>query len=108
MIILKVKRFNDFTCVCPVRIRIEVKETNKEIPSINIFKHDKESNNFIEVDIAGYNDYCMYSSHVVEKGFLKPDNANKFVADIIANIKEEVNKHKGYHWEEESEEIIEI
>jgi len=108
MIILTVKKFNDFTQVCPVIARIEVTETNQEIPTSNIFQHDKESNNFIKVDLSCEDTQYEYTSYCVEEGFLSPESANDFIEKILNDIKTEVAKHRGQKWEQEEEYQIEI
>jgi len=86
---LIVKKFNDFTQVCPVIARIEVEETNQEIPTTNIFRLDSESNNFMKVDLSGDDDQYFYSSYAVEEGFLNPESTNNFIERVLAEIKEE-------------------
>jgi len=108
MIKLTVKKLNDFTNVCPVIARIEVTETNQEIPTTNIFRHDRESNNFMKVDLSGDNDQYHYSSYAVEEGFMSPEGANEFIEKTLEEIREEVNRHRGCQWDEESEYIVKI
>ena len=108
MIKLTVKKFNDFTKVCPVIARIEVEETNQEIPSINIFKHDRESNNYLGLDLSGEDGQYEYCSYCVEEGFLSPEKAEVFIENVLAEIKTEIAKHRGYKWEQEEEYTVEI
>jgi len=108
MIKLTVKKFNDFTNVNPVIARIEVESTNQEIPSINIFKHDRESNNYLGLDLSGKDGHYEYVSYCVEEGFLNPESANEFIERILTEIKEEVAKHRGQKWEKEEEYTVEI
>ena len=108
MIELTVKKFNDFTRVCPVVARIEVKEINQDIPSINIFRHDVDSQNFMKVDISGDDGQYHYSTYYVEEGFLTPEEAEVFIKKTLSEIREEVNRHRGSQWENEEEYIVEI
>ena len=108
MIKLTVKKFNDFTQVCPVIARIEVEETNQEIPTMNIFRHDSESNDFMKVDLSGDNDQYYYSSYAIEEGFLTPEQAEEFIEKTLTEIKEEVAKHRGQKWNKEEEYTVEI
>ena len=108
MIKLTIKKFNDFTQVCPVIARIEVESTNQEIPSTNIFKHDRESNNYLGLDLSGEDGQYEYMSYNIEEGFLSPESAEAFIERILADIRTEVAKHRGYKWEQEEEYIVEI
>ena len=105
---LIVKKFNDFTQVCPVIARIEVESTNQEIPSINIFKHDRESDNYLGLDLSGEDGQYEYCSYCVEEGFLSPEKAEVFIENVLAEIKTEIAKHRGYKWEQEEEYTVEI
>ena len=105
---LIVKKFNDFTQVCPVIARIEVEETNQEIPTTNIFRHDSESNDFMKVDLSGDSEQYHYSSYAVEEGFFTPTEAEAFIEKTLVEIKAEVAKHRGQKWEKEEEYTVEI
>jgi len=108
MIELTVKKFNDFTRFCPVVTRIEVKEINQDIPSINIFRHDIDSQNFMKVDLSGEDGQYHYSTYYVEEGFLTPEEAEGFIEKTLAEIREAVNRHRGSQWENEEEYVVEI
>ena len=105
---LIVKKFNDFTQVCPVIARIEVEETNQEIPSTNIFRLDSESNNFMKVDLSGDDDQYFYSSYAVEEGFLTPEQAEKFIENTLTEVREAIAQHRRQKWEQEEEYTVEI
>jgi len=108
MIKLTVKKFNDFTNAYPIIARIEVEEINNEIPTNNIFQHDKESDNFMKVNISGDDDQYCYSSYYVEEGFLFTEQAEEFIKKVLAEVREAVNRHRCCQWEEESEYTVEI
>jgi len=108
MIELTVKKFNDFTRNCPVVARIEVKEINQEIPSINIFRHDVDSQNFMKVDLSGDDGQYHYSTYYVNEGFSTPEEAEGFIEKTLLKIREEVNRHRGSQWEQEEEYTVEI
>jgi len=108
MIKLTVKKFNDFTQINPVIACIQVAETNQEIPTSNIFRHDSESNNFMKVDLSGDDDQYYYSSYEVKEGFSTPEKAEEFITKTLLEITEAISRHRGSHWEQEEEFTVEI